>query len=32
MASFLEEDVAAGKDVSGKVRLRQLISAGSGGM
>jgi hypothetical protein len=32
MASFLEEDVAAGKDVSGKVCLRQLISAGSGGM
>jgi predicted neuraminidase len=32
MASFLEEDVIAGKDVSGKVSLRQLVSAGSGGM
>ncbi|MFZ2655025.1 MAG: sialidase family protein [Victivallales bacterium] len=32
MASFLEKDVLAGKDVSGKVSLRQLISAGTGGV
>jgi len=32
MASFLEDDVLAGKDVSGKVLLRQLISAASGGV
>ena len=31
MASFREEDVAAGKSVSGEVRLRQLISDASGG-
>jgi hypothetical protein len=30
-ASFREEDVAAGKDVSGAVRLRQLVSEASGG-
>ena len=32
IASFREEDAAAGKPVSGAVRLRQLVSAGSGGM
>ncbi|MFM8890657.1 MAG: sialidase family protein, partial [Planctomycetia bacterium] len=31
LASFREEDAAAGKDVSGAVRLRQLVSKGSGG-
>ncbi|NBV86267.1 MAG: exo-alpha-sialidase, partial [Verrucomicrobia bacterium] len=31
MASFREEDVAAGKDVSGAVKLRQLVSKASGG-
>ena len=31
MASFREEDVAAGKSVSGEVSLRQLISDASGG-
>ena len=31
MAAFREEDVASGKDLSGSVRLRQLISEGSGG-
>ena len=31
MAAFREEDVAAGKDVSGAVKLRQLVSKGSGG-
>jgi photosystem II stability/assembly factor-like uncharacterized protein len=31
MATFREEDVAAGKDVSGAVRLRQLVSKASGG-
>jgi len=31
MATFREEDVAAGKAVSGAMRLRQLVSAGSGG-
>jgi hypothetical protein len=31
MAAFREEDVLAGKDVSGVVRLRQLVSQGSGG-
>lgn len=30
-ASFREEDVTAGKDVSGAVRLRQLVSEASGG-
>ncbi|MFM8620289.1 MAG: exo-alpha-sialidase [Opitutaceae bacterium] len=30
-ARFREEDVAAGKDVSGAVRLRQLVSEASGG-
>jgi pimeloyl-ACP methyl ester carboxylesterase len=30
-ASFREQDVAAGKDVSGAVRLRQLLSEASGG-
>jgi hypothetical protein len=30
-ASFREEDVAAGRDVSGAVRLRQLVSEASGG-
>ena len=30
-ASFREEDVAAGKDVTGAVRLRQLVSEASGG-
>jgi hypothetical protein len=31
MAAFREEDVAAGRDVSGAIRLRQLVSEGSGG-
>lgn len=31
MASFREEDAAAGKDVTGAVRLRQLVSQASGG-
>ena len=31
-ATFREEDALAGKDVSGKVRLRQLVSDGSGGV
>jgi hypothetical protein len=31
-AAFREEDVLAGKDVSGKVRLNQLISKASGGI
>ena len=31
-ATFREEDVLTGKDVSGKVRMRQVISKGSGGM
>lgn len=31
MATFREEDVAAGKPVSGAVRLRQVVSQGSGG-
>ena len=31
MATFREEDIVAGKPVSGDVRLRQLISEGSGG-
>jgi hypothetical protein len=31
MATFREEDVAASKDVSGAVKLRQLVSRGSGG-
>ena len=31
LATFREEDAAAGKAVSGAVRLRQLVSAGSGG-
>jgi len=31
MATFREEDVAAGMDVSGAVRLRQLVSKASGG-
>lgn len=31
MASFREEDVAAGKDVSHAVRLRQLVSKATGG-
>jgi len=31
MATFREEDVAAGKAVSGAVQLRQLVSQGSGG-
>jgi len=30
-AAFREEDALAGKDVSGAVRLRQLVSKGSGG-
>jgi hypothetical protein len=30
--SFREEDVAAGKDVTGAVRLRQLVSEASGGL
>jgi hypothetical protein len=31
MATFREEDVAAGKDLSGAVNLRQLVSKASGG-
>jgi predicted neuraminidase len=31
MATFREEDAAAGKDVSGTVRLRQLVGKASGG-
>jgi formylglycine-generating enzyme required for sulfatase activity len=31
MASFREEDVAAGRDASGAVKLRQLVSQGTGG-
>ena len=31
MASFREEDVAAGRDASGMVKLRQLVSRGTGG-
>ena len=31
MASFREDDVLAGKEVSGAVKLRQLVSKGSGG-
>ena len=31
MATFREEDVAAGKSVSGSVRLRQIVSDASGG-
>jgi hypothetical protein len=31
MAAFREEDVAAGKDVSHAVRLRQLVSQATGG-
>ena len=31
MATFRPEDVAAGKDTSGDVRLRQLVSEASGG-
>jgi hypothetical protein len=31
VAAFREEDVAAGKDVSGAVRLRQLVSKATGG-
>jgi len=31
LAVFREEDAAAGKDVSGAVRLRQVVSKGSGG-
>jgi len=31
LATFREEDVAAGKPVSNAVQLRQLVSAGSGG-
>ena len=31
MAAFREEDVAAGKDVSGAVKLRQLVSKATGG-
>jgi hypothetical protein len=31
MAVFREEDVAGGKDVSGAVKLRQLVSKGTGG-
>jgi hypothetical protein len=31
VAAFREEDVAAGKDVSGSVRLRQLVSKATGG-
>jgi hypothetical protein len=31
MATFREEDAAAGKDASGAVRLRQLVSKASGG-
>ncbi len=31
MAAFREEDVAAGKDVSGAVKLRQVVSKATGG-
>jgi hypothetical protein len=31
MATFREEDVAAGESVSGSLRLRQLVSKASGG-
>ena len=31
MATFREEDVSAGKDVSGAVKLRQLVSKATGG-
>jgi len=31
MAAFREEDVAAGKDVSGAVKLRQIVSKATGG-
>jgi hypothetical protein len=31
MASFREEDIAAGKDVRGSVKLRQLVSKSTGG-
>jgi hypothetical protein len=31
MASFREEDIAAGRDVSGAVKLRQLVSKATGG-
>ena len=31
MATFREEDALAGKDVSGEVKLRQLVSKASGG-
>ncbi len=31
MASFREEDAAAGRDASGAVKLRQLVSQGTGG-
>jgi hypothetical protein len=31
MATFREEDVAAGKQVSGEVQLRQLVSQSAGG-
>ncbi len=31
IASFREEDAAAGKEITGAVRLRQLVSQGSGG-
>ncbi|MCY2973237.1 MAG: sialidase family protein [Planctomycetota bacterium] len=31
MATFREEDIAAGKDVSGAVKLRQLVSKATGG-
>jgi len=31
MAAFREEDVAAGKDLSGAVKLRQLVSKATGG-
>lgn len=31
IASFREEDVAAGRDVSGSVRLREVVSQASGG-
>jgi hypothetical protein len=32
MATFREEDAAAGKDVTGAVKLRQLVSKASGGL
>jgi hypothetical protein len=31
MAAFREKDVAAGKDASGAVKLRQLVSTATGG-